>query len=144
MLHRKYDPISSAAPSKVWLLIGATIATLAFWLLPALLKVESHALAEPAEPPGGVNLAPLDVPDLPPAPPTQQVQPFGTPHFSLTFSTRAADLGSPLFPDYYRSPFTGWRAGSDQPFSLIPPQSNQAGEFIMEFPAPENRSGFRW
>jgi hypothetical protein len=144
MLHRKYDPITFAVRGKVWLVIGAAIATLAFWLLPALIKLESYALAEPAQPPGGVNLAPLDVPDLPPAPPAQQLHPFQTSRSSLAISTRAADLGSPLFPDYYNSPFTGWRAGSDQPFSLIPPQSNPAGEFIMEFPAPENRSGFRW
>ena len=55
---------------------------------------------------------------------------------SLPPSTSARDLGEPLFPDYYSSPFAGWRSGSDQPFSLIPVEPNGHYETLMQLPAP--------
>ncbi len=56
-------------------------------------------------------------------------------------SKTAKDLGEPLFPDYYNSPFGGWRSGSDQPFYLIPAEPNGRYEIFMEIPAPRQESG---
>jgi hypothetical protein len=53
-----------------------------------------------------------------------------------TPSKTAADLGEPIFPDYYSLPFGGWRSGSDQSFSLIPVEPNGRYEVFMELPAP--------
>lgn len=50
----------------------------------------------------------------------------------LKESNRAQDLGEPLFPEYYKSPFSWWRTGSDEPApfgAILPPGSS---EDIME------------
>lgn len=50
-------------------------------------------------------------------------------------SHRAIDLGGMVFPEYYNSPFSGWRIGSDEPLPAVPHAVPASGEEIMHLPA---------